>query len=222
MSKEDEKRKSVLGGAAAAVLGAKAPKNVLGYEKVYHGTSLSAARSIRETGLKKSKSGSGVAANDVAAGRATAKEVRGKVYTSTNRMTADNHQPRFGDHKMGTVVSAKVPYRPKKRLARDHVFDRMVNGTDNATNYTPMQRRLAKSEQGALRIYKHSIPSRFIDGGHNSGGAKQFATKGNMRRYLSTGGGKARFAKGVAQAAGAGASAMYSIAHAIKARKEKS
>lgn len=41
-----------------------------------------------------------------------------------------------------------------------------------------------------------------------------------MRRYLSQAGGKARFAKGVAQAAGSAGLAMYSVAKAIKARKE--
>ena len=71
-----------------------------------------------------------------------------------------------------------------------------------------------------LRIYKHGISSRFIEGGKNYGGRKQFATKGNMRRYLAQAGGKARFAKGIAQAAGAAGSGLYAVAHAIKARKE--
>lgn len=221
MSKENEKGKSVLGGAAAAVLASKAPKNLLGYEKVHHGTSTSAAESIKKTGLRKSYSGSGVAAADVALGRATHNQVKGKVYTSTMASVAEAHQPGFAGMKMGNNLTARVPYREKKRLAVDHVFKNMVDGKDTHTKYNKLQRTLAKPQLKSLRIYKHSIPSRFIEGGHDYAGRKQFATKGNLRRYLSTTGGKLRFAKGVAQAAGSGASALYAIAHGIKARRKE-
>lgn len=217
---EKEGRKSTLAGAASAVLASKAPKNVLGYEKVYHGTNSPAAKSIKQTGLRKSKSGTGVGAADEALGRVSQKDLKGKVFTSTNRMTANNHQPKFGNMAMGDTLKARVPYRGKKRLARDVVFDRMINGQDKHTNYGAAQRLMARGERSNLRIYKHSIPSRFIEGGKGYAGRKQFASAGNMRRYLATGGGKLRFAKGVAQAAGSGAAAMYAIAHGIKARKE--
>ena len=223
MSKETvdkEKRKAGLAGAASAVLASKAPKNVLGYEKVYHGTSHEAAKSILKTGLKKSKSGSGVAANDVALGRATHDEVKGKVYTTRQKALADNHQPGIHTVKIGRTLTARVPYRAKKRLAKDHVISRIADGTDNLTKGNPAQKYGAKLGQRHLRIYKHSIGTRFIEGGKDYAGRKQFATKGNMRRYLSQAGGKARFAKGIAQAAGAAGSGLYAVAHAIKARKE--
>lgn len=223
MSKENadkEKRKAGLAGAASAVLASKAPQNVLGYDKVYHGTSHTAAGSIKKTGLKKSMSGSGVAANDVALGRAKASDVKGKVYTTKQRATADLHQPNVFGYRSGQTLTARVPYRAKSRLAKDHVIENIANGTDNITRGNKAQQFAAKMGKKHLRIYKHSISSRFIEGGKDYGGRKQFATKGNMRRYLSQAGGKARFAKGVAQAAGSAGLAMYSVAKAIKARKE--
>lgn len=217
-----DKDKAVVGGAASAALGYHSTSHVLGYDKVYHGTSSAAAKNIKKTGLKKSFAGTGVAKNDADLGRATHQEVKGKVYTSKNKMTAQNHRPGLGGMKLGETLTARVPHRGKHRLAEDVVFKRMVDGTDKHTNYSPTQRRLARGEMNKLRIYKHSIPSRFIEGSHDHAGIKQFASKGHLRRYLSTTGGKARFAKGVAMAAGSGASAIYSMAHAIKARKEKS
>lgn len=219
-SAEKEGNKAALAGAASAALAYKAPKNLLGYEKVYHGTSSSAADSIKQTGLKKSKSGSGVAANDVAAGRASASEVKGKVYTTRNKALADNHQPGLAGLKMGKTLKARVPYRAKSRLAKDVVMHRMADGTDEYTKGQAAQKLGAKMSIKHLRIYKHSIPSRFIEGGKGYAGRKQFATKSNMRRYFAQAGGKARFAKGVAQAAGSVGAGMYAIAKNIQARKE--
>lgn len=220
VEKIKDKDKSVLAGAASAALAHRSTSHVLGYDKVHHGTNSEAAASIKKTGLKKSYSGTGVGKADADLGRVDHKDVKGKVYTSKSRVTADNHRPGFGGLKMGQTLTARVPHRGKNRLAEDVVFKRMVDGTDNHTNYSPLQRRMARSEMKKLRIYKHSIPSRFIEGSHDHGGVKQFASKGHMRRYLSTGGGKARFAKGVAMAAGSGASALYSAAKALKAHRE--
>lgn len=215
-----DKDKATLAGAASAVLASRAPKNILGYEKVHHGTNTAASQSIKKTGLKKSYSGSGVASNDVSLGRATHAQVKGKVYTTTMKSLADAHRPSLGEFRMGNRLTARVPYRAKSRLAKDHVFENMVNGTDNHTNYNRAQRAVAKPQLKSLRIYKHSIPSRFIEGGHDYKGRAQFVHKGNLRRYLSQAGGKARFAKGVAEAAGAGAAGLYAAAKALKARRE--
>lgn len=220
MSKDSDKKKSALAGAASAVLASRAPKNLLGYEKVHHGTSAEAAKSILQTGLKRSKGGTGVGANDAALGRVHKKDLSGRVFTSRLKETADNHQPNLAGLKMGRTVTARVPYRGKNRLHRDVVFDKMINGTDNHTNYGRLQRHMARYERANLRIYKHSIPTRFIEGSKNHAGHAQFATKGNLRRYLSQAGGKARFAKGVAQAAGSAGAGMYAIAKGLKARKE--
>lgn len=215
-----DKDKAALAGAASAVLASRAPKNLLGYEKVHHGTNTAASQSIKKTGLKKSYAGSGVAGNDVAFGRATHNDVKGKVYTSTMASVADAHRPGLGEFKMGNRLTARVPYRAKKRLAEDHVFKNMVEGKDSHTNYNRAQRTLAKPQYKSLRIYKHSIPSRFIEGGHDYKGRGQFVNKGNLRRYLSQAGGKARFAKGVAEAGAAGASGLYAAAKALKAHRE--
>lgn len=215
---EKEGRKSALAGAASAVLASKAPKNVLGYEKVYHGTNSPAAQSIKKHGLQKSKAGSGVAAGDVAAGHLHPKDAKGKVFTTKNKFLADAHQPKMGNMNFGTTLKARVPYRAKHRLAEDTVMKNTAAGKV-ATEIKGAQ-SAAKAHLKDLRIYKHGISSRFIEGGHKYGGRKQFATKGNIRRYFAQAGGKARFAKGVAQAAGAAGAGMYSVAKAIKARKE--
>lgn len=212
--------KAIVAGAAAAALGHKAPKNLLGYEKVYHGTGDESAASIKKTGLKKSKSGTGIAANDVAAGRATHAEVKGKVYTTRQRALADNHQPGIANFKMGKTLTARVPYRAKKRLATDHVIKRIAEGTDPYTKGNHAQQVGAKMGMKHLRIYKHSIGTRFIEGADGYKGRAQFANKGNIRRYLAQAGGKARFAKGVVQAAGSAGAGLYAAAQALKARKE--
>lgn len=216
MSKPSHNQQVVLSGVASATLAHRATSHLLGYDKVYHGTDNAAAASIRKSGLKKSYAGKGVGGVDISLGRASNKEVAGKVYTSKNRVTADNHRPTIGRSKLGTIVTARVPHRGKERLGEDVVFKRMVNGTDNHTHYSPLRRRMANAEMEQLRIYKHSIPSRFIEGSANHGGIKQFASKGHMRRYLASAGGRARFAKGVAMAAGSGASGLYAIASALK------
>lgn len=218
MSAKEEKRKSLLAGAASAALGASAPKNLLGYEKVYHGTSNTAAKSIRQGGLRKKYSGSGVAAADVKIGHLDPKDAKGKIYTTRNKFLADAHQPKMGNAAMGTTLKARVPYRAKKRLAEDTVLKNTASG--KIGKEIPGAQRAAKLHLKDLRIYKHGIRSRFIEGSKDYAGRKQFATKGNMRRYLSQAGGKARFAKGVAQAAGSAGAGLYAIAKAIKAKKE--
>jgi len=220
MSKESAKnegRKSALAGAASAVLASKSSKNILGYEKVHHGTqTLSAAQSIREKGILKRHSGSGIAKDDIALGHLSPKEAKGKVYTSTSKHLADAHRPKMGAMHMGDRVTARMPYRAKHRLGEDTVFANAAKGKiGDPSDVAPAKRALK-----TLRIYKHDVKPRFIVGGAHDGGRRQFATKGNMRRYLSQAGGKARFAKGVAQAAGAVGGGMYAVAKAIQARKE--
>jgi len=215
---DTDRNKSALAGVASAALAGSAPKNLLGYEKVYHGTSRSAARHIQAGGLKKSKSGTGVGRNDVAYGRATMNEVKGKVYTTKNRATADLHHP-FGKG-TGETLTARVPYRAKHRLAKDHVLERTAKGTDSYTAGNKTEQLNAKAALKDLRIYKHDVKSRFIEGSKDYGGRRQFATKNNLHRYLSQAGGKARFAKGVAQAVGSAGTGMYAIAKAIKAHKD--
>lgn len=211
--KSTEKSKALAGAASAAVLGAKAPKNVLGYEKVHHGTrTLAASESIKRTGLKKSLSGTGIGREDVSLGAAKASEIKGKVFTTKQKILADAHRQDMFGRKPGATITAKVPYRAKSRLAEDAVLKR------NAEAHTGAMGKGLKKQVDNLRIYKHSIHQRFIKGPEYKG-TKQFATKGNIRRYLGQAGGKARFAKGVAQAVGAGASGLYAAAHALKAAK---
>ena len=186
-------------GALGAYTLSKAPKNILGYERVHHGTPYKGAiEGIKKHGLKKSFSGTSAAGADVHKGRATLDEVKGKVYTATNKNYAKAYTDPFGLGLTDSsqVASMKVPYRPKGRMAKDVVLDRLVG--KNLFNKAVVKLH-------GIRVYKHSIPTRFIENSDGYKGVKQFATAGNMRRYLSQPGGKLRFAKGLAQIAGGAA-----------------
>ena len=195
-SKGNKKNENILGKQIGlGLIGA--TKNLLGYENVHHGTDTAhKVDSIKSKGLKKSFSGTGTSSVDVNLGRANMNEVKGKVYTSTSHDYAKHYTDPLGIRKDSSkVVKMKVPYRDKSRLARDIVVERLAKeqGVNNfaATHH--------------LRIYKHSIPTRFIEGSKDYKGVKQFASSGNMRRYLSTTSGKLRMAKGIAQLAGSAA-----------------
>lgn len=191
-----------IGSAGAGVLvGVHAPRNLLGYESVHHGTPYSESiASIKKHGLRKSYAGSMAAGNDVKAGKASLKEVKGRVFTTKNKQYAKHYTHAISIlQDPSKVLSMKVPYRHPGTLPRDVVVDRLAA----EKGYSPNQ-------INHIRVYKHSIRPRFIEGSDGYKGVKQFATAGNLRRYLSRPGGKLRMAKGIAQAATAGA-LMYNI-----------
>lgn len=223
-----EKNRHVGLSAAGAVLASKgAQGRLMGYETVHHGTSKTDnVKSIKEGGLKKSLAGTGAGAGDMAAGQVKAKDLKGKVFTTTNKGYAQHYTKRdvFSPDDARRVVTAHVPYRAKSRLSKDMIMDDVANGRGKlGEGADKMQRLNAKMLQGQSRIYNHSIKSRFIEGGKGYAGKKQFLNAGHMRRYLSQAGGKARFATGVAQtaaSAGLGALTLRNAAKSLKELKE--
>lgn len=214
-------------GAIAAAQGSRG--RLMGYETVHHGTAKDEnVGSIKKDGLKKSLAGTGAGAGDMAAGQVKAKDLKGRVFTTTNKAYAQHYTKRdiFSSADARRVVTAHVPYRAKSRLSKDMVMDDVANGRGKlGAGADKAQRLNAKLLQGQSRIYNHSIKSRFVEGGKGYAGKKQFLNAGHMRRYLSQAGGKARFATGVAQVAastGLGALTLRNAAKTLKEKKDKS
>lgn len=181
-----------------------APKNILGYETVYHGVPHDdIIKSIKKNGLLKRYAGSSSGAADVRAGHATPDQLKGRVFTTKNKAYAHNYTHAHSFMRdPDRIAEMKVPYRHKGRLHVDHVMAGLASGKIHMEG-TDLD--VAKKLLEGTNVYKHSIPTRFIKGSDNYKGISQFAHLGNMKRYLSQPGGKARMAKGVAQLVGAGA-----------------
>ena len=192
---------ALLGSSGAMAYSA--PKNVLGYHKVYHGTPRGHV-AIKDQGLRKSMAGTGAGGVDVNVGHANPSDIKGKVFTTTNPEYAKRYTNRISAlQNMDDVIKMRVPYRHKGRMARDTVVDRIINREiDGVTDDHVKQFKQARK---VTRVYKHSIPARFIEGSDKYKGVKQFLNKGHIRRYLAQPGGKARMALGVGQLLGAGA-----------------
>ena len=229
-AQEDKKKKNR--HEAATALGAVAVSKgaqgrLMGYETVHHGTSKDDnVASIKKNGLKKSLSGTGAGAGDVAAGQVKAEHLKGRVFTTTNKPYAQHYTKKdlFSSESPDRIITAHVPYRAKSRLSKDMIMDDVAHGRGQlGAGAGKMQHMNAKLLQGQSRIYNHSIKSRFIEGGKGYAGKKQFLNAGHMRRYLSQAGGKARFATGLAQtaaSAGLGALTLRNAAKSLKEHKE--
>ena len=105
-----------------------------------------------------------------------------------------------------TTIKSVVPHSHyiSKRTVRDDTYSK------------------SSTKSIALSTEK-KIGTRFIKGSDSYKGIKQFATKRNMKRYLSTSSGKKRFAVGLANAAVATGGAAYagSKIHDVIKRKLK-
>ena len=236
-AKEERKNSSnsVVSGTIAASAGgiairSSAPK-ILGYEKVHHGTSSEAAvSSIKSTGLRTSKafSAGGLSATDAAAHNRDPSEFKGKIYTTKSKVLANSFSGK-GPLNSKQTITANVPYRANKRLARDTILDSLSTAEGRAQLYdksTPelqatMDRKVSGLETRTMRkvrddtrVYKHSIKPRFIEGSEHYKGKSQFLNKNNFKRYFKQEGGKARFAKGIGTA-GIGLAALGYGAHKI-------
>lgn len=225
---EEKKKKErheglTAGGAILASSGAQ--QRLMGYETVHHGTSKNDnVASIKKDGLKKSLSGTGAGAGDVSAGHVKAENLKGRVFATTNKSYAQHYTKKdlLSSESPDRIVTAHVPYRAKSRLSKDMIMDDIAHGRGKVgAGVGKVQRMTAKLLQGQSRIYNHSIKSRFIEGGKDYAGKKQFLNAGHMRRYLSQAGGKARFATGVAQSAVSAGLGALTLRNAAKTLKEK-
>ena len=230
---KDRMRGGLAVGAGAASMSSAVPK-LLGYQKVHHGTKNEvAADSIRRTGIRKSYVGAegGGSKFDMDRFGLPKEDFKGKVFTSKHKMMAKEvaeamnkmeykngqYHERSGNLGKPQVITARVPYRAKKRMGKDVVMD-MLSTTEGRKKLHPEMPTFSKNQEkvqnfvtGKIRddvnVYKHSIKPRFIEGSEHYKGKSQFLNKNNFKRYFQQEGGKARFAKGVGYA-GAGLAAL--------------
>lgn len=206
MSKDDRSNAKLNAAAAAggsAYLGSKAPARLLGYHNVYHGTAKRKdAENIRKTGLKTSKGGSGVSAVDDAIKNAgTSDNVarsKNRIYFSKSKNYAAHYAQ--GDRK--NVIKGRMPHNQYRKAYGDKLVKKLGEQQGVKMSDKKLKRMAALSS--------HGIKPGQIAGGKGDKGIKQFASKKNMKRYLSSGSGKKRFVKGIASAAGSAGLAAYS------------
>lgn len=224
---EEKKKKNrheglTAGGAILASSGAQ--QRLMGYETVHHGTPKHEnVMSIKKHGIKKSHAGTGAGAADMAVGHVDRDNIKGRVFTTTNKGYASYYTKGnlFADPDTRKVVTAHVPYRAKSRLHTDKIMHEIANGVGVGAGKSKAQQANAKRLLKQTRVYKHGIKTRFIEGGKDYAGKKQFLNTGHMRRYLSQAGGKARFATGVAQSAVSAGLGALTLRNAAKSLKEK-
>lgn len=197
----------------------------LGYNKVYHGTPLSDnAKKIREKGLKKSKGGTGSSVIDDAQKTSgtsnNMKRSKGRVYFSKNKdvakgYTRDGSPFHKGDAK--NVVTARISHNQySKKSGTDSLVKKLNNESNKSGKTIPKAQHKANAAKS-----KQSISPSKIEGGSKYKGRRQYATAKNMKKYLSSGSGRKRFASGVAQGAITAGSAVYSAKKGVEALKNK-
>lgn len=222
--KKTKNRHEVLTAAGSIIASNGAQQRVMGYETVHHGTPKHEnVMSIKKHGLKKSHAGTGAGAIDMAVGHVDKDNLKGRVFTTTNKLYASHYTKGniFEGPDLRKVVTAHVPYRAKSRLHTDKIMHEAANGVGVGKNMGQAERANAKRLLEQTRVYKHGIKTRFIEGGKDYAGKKQFLNSGHMRRYLSQAGGKARFATGVAQTAASASLGALTLRNAAKTLKEK-
>lgn len=222
--KKKKNRHEALTAAGAAIASSGAQQRLMGYETVHHGTtSHENAMSIKKHGLKKSHAGTGAGAVDMAVGHVDKDNLKGRVFTTTNKGYASQYTRNgpFSGPDERKVVTAHMPYRAKSRLHVDKIMHEAAHGEGIGKGFSKVQQSAYKQLLNQTRVYKHGVKSRFIEGGKDYAGKKQFLNAGHMRRYLSQAGGKARFATGVAQSAVSAGLGALTLRNAAKSLKEK-
>jgi hypothetical protein len=195
LAKENHNKRdaAILTGAGAIGLNMSRP-NIAGYHKVYHGTSKSNAEKILREGYIDPKKGGINGASANAKGYTDGNKAnfmnnsKGKAYFTKNKLVAHV----FGHHasggEIGKTLKSKMPHNMyvKSKIDVDH---------DNA--HLSPEKRKSYAAHTNKKI--------------NVGKQYNFATKNNMKRYLKSGSGKVRFAKGLGQAT-LGSVALYMAA----------
>lgn len=222
--KKEKNRHVALTAAGSVVASSGAQGRLMGYETVHHGTTKHEnVMSIKKHGLKKSHAGTGAGAVDMAVGHVDKDNLKGRVFSTTNKTYASHYTKNgiFDSPDERKVVTAHMPYHAKSRLHTDKIMDEAARGVGVGKNMSKAEQTNAKRLLDQTRVYKHGIKTRFIEGGKDYAGKKQFLNAGHMRRYLSQAGGKARFATGVAQSAASAGLGALALRNAAKSLKEK-
>lgn len=209
--------KDVASVGAGAHLLSKVPQRLLGYHKIYHGTTNENAVSIRKNGFDPSKGGTGAS---VLSGHYQ-EQSKGKIHVTKTKpaarlyaggfekkwQAAKDLQESSSDPKpslsktllksmkdsytgKGSVVKARVPHSTWSKMKVDE--DSSRGAPKNSFIQERMKERAATTHR--------KIDKKFIVG-KGSGSIGGYATKKNIKRYLSTGSGRMRALGGVGQLA---------------------
>lgn len=216
IAKTEDKKSKVKDAAsvgAGAYLLNKAPQRLLGYHTVYHGTTNENAASIRNKGFDPSKGGSGASTLN---SHYTA-ESRGKIHVTKTKLSARRYAGDLGGkikaekaknpqnpRKMRTIFSAmKDSYTGKGSVVKARVshnqWERM-NVDRDSSHGAPENSFMNERMKERAATSNNKIRKRYVTGS-GSGGAAQFATKNNLKRYLSNRAGRIRALGGVGQLA---------------------
>ena len=176
-----------IGSLAAGALALRNRDRLLGYHKVYHGTSGSAADSIQREGLDPNWGGKGGAAEtaqNTDMGSGFVNNSHNKVHYTKLRRVAQGYADTV-DKDGGRVLTAYIPNSQWDESEVDPDARWGMNTSKNvaATTYDPITVQNLKAS------------------------ALDYSTKENLKDYYSTGSGLARAATGVSIAAGGGLAA---------------
>ena len=197
-------KKALAAGALAAATGNASKSRVLGYHTVNHGTSNKNARAVKRSGaLKPSKGGSVGGATEslknTEARDAYRPRVKGKVHVTKSplhaRVFAHMAESGEGGVTKGKLLRGKMSHNQWRKS----VVDADVAGPTGPKSIAATTTHRVKVDN-----------------------SQKFATKKNLKRYLSSGSGKKRFASGLRLAAVSTGAALYGAKKlADKARDNK-
>lgn len=211
---------TVAAGAGAAVIST-SPSRMLGYHTVYHGTSSTAAEGIRKNGFLPGLGGTGAATVNP---RYT-ENSKGKVHFTKTKLSARMYsgdpasalkKVHTGEYSKGEalskilkdsftkgkVVKSKIPHSMWRRMDVD------ADSSRGAPDH-PVVQELMKERAST---YSKRVSPTFVEGSSSYGGRSMYATKKNLKRYLSSASGMSRAAGGVARL-GLGTTVLLGAAH---------
>ena len=217
-SKATEAAKAAVGATVAYNAGRGAPSRILGYHKIYHGSSKENVDSIRKSGLDPKRGGI-----DGATDRALGHKPSLQKYYKENS-TGQVHftkQKRMADMFSGAIGS--------KRVGNDKIKDAMKafltgihDGHTHSALMSDSHYRSAKVDMDASPFKNmaakthHAIKPEQIKGSESYKGIRGVVNKNTLRRYYA-GAGKKRAGRGLALAGAALLASKYAYNHGKKA-----
>lgn len=219
MEEEEEmtdNQKNVRDAAILGVAAHQAPRRLLGYHVVRHGTTKDSAKQIKKTGLRTQYGGTGRGASGSThvtpdERRVMTENSRGKVYFTKGPVHANAYAFTTG-HKtpdkanFGEALRGLATGRPGK-VVKARITDRQYRTAKKDAEYgSQFSKRDAAHSN-------HSIPSRQIIGGAGSKGIRSVINKNTLKSYIKKNPG--RFLRGAALA-GAGVTAGTSLINRVK------
>lgn len=207
---KDDTKKNIRDAAIVGVAAHQAPRRLLGYHVVRHGTTKENAKKIKSEGLQTRRAGSG--AGDVKglsdAKRAETKRMtKGRVYFSKNPIMSNAYASMTGHGDFKKVKKREMFTGGKGKTVKARITDRQYRNAKADIEYGHDNPKWNAASSNK------SIPSRQIVGGKGSKGIMSTVNKNTLKGYIKSNPG--RFGRGVALA-GAGAAAGGSLINRIR------